>query len=141
MDAFDRALEADTGKDDKTRIAELLWRKSELQLAKGDVSASIQNANESIKLAEQLSLRNVRYLALTNLGKAYRAAGQVDLAMQTFKKATSQIEEMRSAVAGLENERQLFFEDKIVPYYEMVDMLIALNNENSNEHALLTAES
>jgi CHAT domain-containing protein len=141
LDAFDRALEAATGKDDKTRIAELLWRKSELQLAKGDVSASIQNANESIKLAEQLSLRNVRYLALTNLGKAYRAAGQNDLAMQTFKQATSQIEEMRNQVAGLENERQLFFEDKVEPYHQMIGMLLTANKDDTNQQALLTAES
>jgi tetratricopeptide (TPR) repeat protein len=141
LDSFDRALESARRTDDKTRICELLWRKSEVQLAKDDVSSSIQGATEAIKLAEELSFRNVRYLALTNLGKAYRKAGQVDLAMQTFKKATSEIEEMRGAVAGLENERQLFFEDKIVPYYEMVEMLIALKNENSNEQALLTAES
>lgn len=141
LDAFDRALESANGKNDKTRIAELLWRKSEVQLANGNVSASIQNAREAIKIAEQLSLRNVRYLALTNLGKAYRAAGQNDLAMQTFKQATSQIEEMRNQVAGLENERQLFFEDKVVPYHEMVDMLLSANKDEANQQALLTAES
>jgi CHAT domain-containing protein/tetratricopeptide (TPR) repeat protein len=141
LDAFDRALESARRTDDKTRIAELLWRKSDVQLAEGDVSNSIQNATDAIKLAEQLSLPNVRYLALANLGKAYRAEGQVDLAMQTFKKATSQIEEMRGAVAGLENERQLFFEDKVVPYHEMVDMLVGSNKEESNQQALIVAES
>lgn len=141
LDAFDRALESAMGKDDKTRIAELLWRKSEVQLAKGDVSASIQNATEAIKMAEQLSLRNVRYLALTDLGKAYRVAGQNDLAMQTFKKATSQIEEMRNQVAGLENERQLFFEDKVEPYHQMISMLLTANKDDTNQQALLTAES
>ena len=141
LDSFDRALESARRTEEKTRIAELLWRKSEVQLAKGDVSSSIENATAAIKLAEQLSLRNVQYLALTNLGKAYRAAGQVDLAMQTFKKATGQIEEMRSAVAGLENERQLFFEDKVVPYHEMVDMVITSHKKDSDEQALGIAES
>src|SRR5439155_24056834 len=102
---------------------------------------SIESATEAIKLAEQLSLRNVRYLALTNLGKAYRGRGENDLALQTFKKATSQIEEMRGAVAGLENERQLFFDDKVVQYNEMVDMLIAYNKKDSNEHAFGNIES
>lgn len=141
LDAFDRALESANGKNDKTRIAELLWRKSEVQLANGDASASIQNAREAIKIAEQLSLRNVRYLALTNLGKAYRAAGQNDLAMQTFKQATSQIEEMRNQVAGLENERQLFFEDKVEPYHQLIGMLLTANKDDTNQQALLTAES
>lgn len=141
LDAFDRALESAQGKNDKTRIAELLWRKSEVQLANGDMSASIQNAREAIKIAEQLSLRNVRYLALTNLGQAYRAAGQNDLAMQTFKQATSQIEEMRNQVAGLENERELFFEDKVEPYHQMIGMLLTANKDDTNQQALLTAES
>jgi len=141
LDAFDRALESGKGKNDKTRIAELLWRKSEVQLANGDVSASIQNAREAIKMAEQLSLQNVRYLALTNLGKAYRAAGQNDLGMQTFQQATSQIEEMRNQVAGLENERQLFFEDKVEPYHQMIAMLLTANKDDTNQQALLTAES
>ena len=141
LDAFERALESATKKSDKTRIAELLWRESEVQLANGDFSASIQNAREAIRTAEQLSLRNVRYLALTNLGKAYRAAGQNDLAMQTFKQATSQIEEMRNQVAGLENERQLFFEDKVEPYRQMIGMLLTANKDDANQQALLTAES
>lgn len=141
LESFDRALESARRTDDKIRVAELLWRKSEGQLAKGDAPSAIQNATDAIKLAEQLSLRNVRYLALSNLGKAYRVAGQLDLAMQTFKKATEQIEGMRDAVAGLENERQLFFEDKVEPYHEMVDMLIAADKKDSNEQALGIAES
>ena len=141
LDSLDAGLELATRIGDKTRVAELLWRKSEVQLAKGDAAISIESATEAIKLAEQLSLRNVRYLALTNLGKAYRGRGENDLALQTFKKATSQIEEMRDAVVGLENERQLFFEDKVVPYHEMVDMLLASNKKDSNEQALGIAES
>ena len=141
LDSFDRALQSAVRADNKTRIAELLWRKSEVQLAKGDVSSAIQDATLAIKLADQLSLRNVRYLALTNLGKAYRAAGQLDLALQTFKEATGQIEGMRNEVAGLENERQLFFEDKVEPYHEIIDMLLAASKDDTNQQALLAAES
>lgn len=141
LDSFDRALQSAVRADNKTRIAELLWRKSEVQLAKRDVLSAIQDATDAIKLADQLSLRNVRYLALTNLAKAYRAAGQLDLALQTFKKATGQIEAMRNEVAGLENERQLFFEDKVEPYHEIIDMLLAANKDETNQQALLAAES
>ena len=111
-----------------------------MQLAAGNTEKSIQNASEAIKLAEKFSLRNVCYLALTTLGKAYRAEGQKDLAVQTFTRATSQIEEMRNDVAGLENQRQLFFEDKVSPYQEIVDLLVAAKKPDSNKQALLTAE-
>jgi len=126
---------------DKARIAELLWRRSQVSLSNRDATKSIENATEAINLAEQLSLKNVRYLALTELGKAYRARGETDLALQTFKKATAQIEEMRSQVAGLENERQLFFEDKVTPYREMVDVYLSRNTDEGNGQALLMAES
>jgi CHAT domain-containing protein len=141
LNVLNTALSTSRNNLDKTRIAEILWRQSQVNLAKRDAMKSIENATEAINLAEQLGLKNVRYLALTELGKAYRARGQNDLAMQTFKKATAQIEEMRNKVAGLENERQLFFEDKVVPYYEIVDMLISANKGEDKAQALLTAES
>ena len=141
LDALDAGLELASRAGNKTRTAELLWRKSEAQLASGDFSSAIKNANDSINLSEQLSLRNVHYLALTILGKAYRARGENDLAMQTFKTATREIEEMRSRVASLETGRQLFFEDKVAPYHEIVDMLVSANKEETNRQALITAES
>ena len=141
LNSLDAALLTARGTRDNTRVAELLWRRSQVSLANGDATKSIENATEAINLADQLSLKNVRYLALTTLGKAYRNRGENDLARQTFKKATAQIEDMRNQVAGLENERQLFFEDKVAPYHEIVDMLLSANKDESNQQALLTAES
>ena len=141
LDALDAALLTARGTGDKTRISELLWRRSQVNLANHNAASSVENATEAINLAEQLSLKNVRYLALTELGKAYRTRGENDLAMQTFKKATVQIEDMRKHVAGLENERQLFFEDKVVPYHQIFEMLVSGNDDEANKQALLTAES
>src|SRR6266581_7065982 len=119
-----------------------IWPTSEAEVlyAKGNFSESISTGSEAITLAQQLNLRNVRYLALTTVGKSYRAQSHDELAMETFSKATSQIEEMRGQVAGVEQERQLFFEDKIGPYHEMVDLLLARNDEDGRSKALLTAE-
>lgn len=141
LQVLDAGLLTARGNGDGARTAELLWRRSQVNLANHDPARSIENAAEAIDLAEQLSLKNVRYLALTELGKAYRSRGENDLAMQTFKKATAQIEDMRNHVAGMENERQLFFEDKVVPYHQMMDMLVSANKDESNQQALLTAES
>jgi len=141
LQTLDSALVTARSKGDKARIAELLWRRSQVNLASHDTATSISNATEAIQISDQLNLKNVRYLALTELGRAYRARGQTDLAMQTFKEATSQIESMRNQVAGLENERQLFFEDKVDPYHEIVEMLLSTNNEQERGQALQTAES
>lgn len=141
LNAVDNGLLSARKTGDKARMSELLWRRSQVNLANHDPVRAIEDANEAINLAEQLSLRNVRYLALTELGKAYRARNETDLAMQSFKKAASQIEEMRKHVAGLENQRQLFFEDKVVPYRQIVEMLVSSNDDEANRKALLTAES
>lgn len=141
LDSFGAGLQVAREKHDQIRTAELLWREAEVHLANNNVSRSIQDASEAIALANKSSLMNVRYLALSILGKAYRASGDNDSAMRTFTMATEQIEEMRNHVAGLENERQLFFEDKIVPYHEMVDVLLSQNKDASNQQALFVAES
>lgn len=141
LNAVDAGLLTARRAGDEARMAELLWRRSQVNLANGDTARAIENATEAISLAEKLSLKNVHHLALTELAKAYRANGENDLAMQTFKKATAEIEQMRYQVAGLENERQLFFEDKVIPYHEMVDMLVSQHRPETNEQALLTAES
>ena len=140
LESLDNSLSLAKAIEDRIRIAELLWRKAEVYYAKGDFTASVSSASEASKIAEQLSLRNVSYLALTTLGRAYRARKEDGLAAQAFSKAIDGIEEMRNQVAGLEQETQLFFEDKVGPYHEMVDLLLSSRDPKTNFEALLSAE-
>ncbi len=75
----------------------------------------------------------------SQLGRAYRSLKEDGLA-QAFSKAIAGIEEMRNQVAGLEQENQLFFEDKVGPYHEMVDLLLSSRDPKTNFEALLHAE-
>jgi CHAT domain-containing protein/Tfp pilus assembly protein PilF len=126
--------------EDRTRIAELLWRKAEVYYAQGDFTESVVSASEASKIADQLSLRNVSYLALTTLGRAYRGRHEDKLAAEAFSRAIDGIEGLRNQVAGLEQENQLFFEDKVGPYHEMVDLLLIRPNQEDTFKALLFAE-
>ena len=140
LDSLEKSLLLAKSIEDRTRISELLWRKAEVHCAKGDFAESISSASEASRLAEQLSLRNVSYLALTTLGKSYRALNQNELAAEAFSRAISGIEGMREQVAGLEQENQLFFEDKVGPYHEMVDLLLSEQKSKDTFEALLYAE-
>lgn len=122
---------------DKTRTAELLWRKAEVHYAKGEYPESISMATSAKELAEQLRLQNVSYLSLMTLGKAYHAQRQDNLAMTTFAEAITRIEEMRNQVAGLEQAQELFFENKVASYYSMMELLL---EQNKPADALLYAE-
>lgn len=138
--ALENSLSLAKSIEDRKRIAELLWRQAEVFYAEGDFVRAISSAKESVALAEQLSMRNVSYLALTTLGRSYRANKQDARAVEIFTRAINGIEAMRHKVAGLEQERQLFFEDKIDPYHEMVDLLLNQQDREKRFDALFYAE-
>ena len=140
QESLEKSLALANAIKDRTRIAELLWRKAEVYYAKGDFTASVSSASEASKIAEQLSLRNVSYLALTTLGRAYRARKENGLAAQAFSRAIDGIEGMRNQVAGLGQENQLFFEDKVGPYHEMVDLLLTSQDPKGSFEALVYAD-
>jgi CHAT domain-containing protein len=140
LEALSKSLSLAKVLADKTRIAELLWRVAEVQYAKGDFAEAVSSAADAAALADQLSLRNVSYLALTTLGRAQRGSEQEQRAVQTFSRAIDQIESFRSQVAGTEGEQQLFFEDKLAPYHELVELLVTRQTEESDVEALKYAE-
>jgi len=72
LDSLEKSLGLAREISDKTKVAELYWRIAEVQYAKGDYLESISQSSEAIRLADQLNLQNVSYLALTTLGGAPR---------------------------------------------------------------------
>src|SRR4029078_5128138 len=71
---------------------------------------------------------------LTAVGKPYRALHKVDRAEQSFDEAIAILEKMRGQLVGNERDQQLFFENKTVPYVEMVGLLIAHNKVTEAFH-------
>jgi CHAT domain-containing protein len=140
MKSLDESLLLARAIEDRTRIAELLWRKAEVYYAKSDFMASVSSAAEAAQIADQLGLRNMSYLALTTLGRAYRARKEDASAVQAFSRAIAGIEGMRDQVASLQQGKQLFFEDKVGPYHEMVDLLLSSQISKTTFDAFLYAE-
>ena len=67
---------------------------------------------------------SVVWAAHVLIGRSQRGLGKLDLARQSFTEAIKIIEEMRATVAGGEEDKQRFFQDKLVPYHSMVELLI-----------------
>src|SRR5262245_16309450 len=57
--------------------------------------------------------------------------------VQTLSQAIEQVEAVRDQVIGQEQERQLFFENKVSAYHLLIDLLVAQNRSND---ALVYAE-
>lgn len=137
LEWLDKAWSKAQTTGDKIRMTELLWRKGQVFYSQGDFARSSALASDAANLAMQLRLPVMTYLSLTLKGKAYSAQKSYGLASVSFGQAIEAIEQMRSQVAGAEKEQQIFFEDKVSPYHEMVSLLIQQNNL---EEALKYAE-
>ena len=124
LEWLDKALKMAQNVGAKTRQAELLWRSGEAYYLKGDFPKAIVSAGNAADLARQLRLPIISYLALTAKGKYYLAENNYDLAFQTLTQAIEQIETIRSQVAGQEQGRQIFFENKVAAYNLLVELLV-----------------
>jgi CHAT domain-containing protein/Tfp pilus assembly protein PilF len=122
---------------DRTRQAELQWRLAEAYYKTGDGAQAETFAGSAAKLANDLRLRKLAYLATATLGQAYALLDKPEAAAETLIQATRQIESMRESVAGREEEAQLFFENKLSPFHSLIELYI---KQNKLREALVYAE-
>ncbi|HEX8843660.1 MAG TPA: tetratricopeptide repeat protein [Pyrinomonadaceae bacterium] len=90
-----------------------------------DYQKAIELANGAAELARQIGLQDFIWAARTVAGKAYRALNKPDEARLSLAEAVALVERLRQQVAGGEQDQQRFFEKRVAPYYEMVDLLVA----------------
>jgi tetratricopeptide (TPR) repeat protein len=129
------ALKEESG--DRSDLAETLDSLAADYYATGDYKRALEEDERAVALARQIELPDTLWRALTGRGRALRALGDATAARQSFAEAADTVERLRAEVAGDERQRQRFFADKVAPYREMVDLLVA---ENDAAGALAYAE-
>jgi len=137
LNAISQSLELARRVNAKTREVELLWRLAQIYYAMQNYHESAAFAEQALTLARSLHLPKLTYLTTAALGEAYAADGKVELAIATLKESINQTEQMRDEVAGRQEGRHLFFENKIGPYHTLVKLL---TRQGKNFEALLYAE-
>lgn len=80
------------------------------------------------EIAKQINTPDLLWLAYYNIGTTYNALNQPEQAKQAFNDSIDIIEKLLTQVTGGEQDLQRFFEEKTLPYYAMVDLLIGQNN-------------
>jgi CHAT domain-containing protein/Tfp pilus assembly protein PilF len=95
----------------------------------GDYRKALEHAEHAAALARQSDLPSPLWWAYTVAGQAHLALNQPDLAHQSLSEALSIIERLRGLVAGGEQQRERFFENKVAPYYAMVDLSLTQDND------------
>jgi CHAT domain-containing protein/Tfp pilus assembly protein PilF len=109
-------------------LAEIHQNLGDCYFGLGQHEAALQHAQRAFALAAQSGVPEGQWNARTLAGKAYVALNQLDRAREEFLEAIATIEKLRGQVAGGEQERQLFFENKIAPYQGMIDLSLVQNN-------------
>jgi CHAT domain-containing protein/Tfp pilus assembly protein PilF/ketosteroid isomerase-like protein len=109
-------------------LASIFQNFADCYLRLGQYEAALENADRASALATQSGAPGILGTARTVAGKAHLALNQPEQARQEFLEAIGTIEKLRGQVAGGEQERQLFFEDKIAPYQGMIDLALSQNN-------------
>lgn len=108
-------------------IAEALNNIGFISAKQGDYQKSLELAERATLVAREGGIRELLWQARTVAAQAQLAFGKPEQARQALDEAISIIEAIRADVAGGEQQQQSFFEDKLLPYHLMVDLLIKQN--------------
>jgi CHAT domain-containing protein/Tfp pilus assembly protein PilF len=108
---------------DKRGTALALWGQAKSYRALKDYARAAEYAEGAVQAAREAGLRDVVGDTLATLGTIYQASGQSERARATFEEAISITDAIRSQVGAGEQQTQRFFEDKVSPYYGVVDVL------------------
>jgi CHAT domain-containing protein/tetratricopeptide (TPR) repeat protein len=98
-----------------------------LYLDQGKYQESLEAAQRDSSIARKTGERGLFSESRTLEGLALRKLAQPELAQQAFEGAIVAVEELRSQVAGAEEQKQSFFENKLEAYHGMVQLLLAQN--------------
>jgi CHAT domain-containing protein/predicted negative regulator of RcsB-dependent stress response len=122
------ALEMFTAMNEKAHMASVLNSMASAYNLQGDHAKAQELAERASELARQMGRMLSYQEARTTAGSAALAMQQPERARAAFEEAIATIETLRGRVAGGEQERGRFFENRVSPYQEMVRLLVASNN-------------
>jgi tetratricopeptide (TPR) repeat protein len=127
LEYFGRSLKISQEIGDQRGVASSLNNIAELRKTEGNFLEAIEFAKRAGSTAASLGVRESYWRARSTAGEAYRLLNRSDEAREAFDDAIATIEDWRDQIAGGEQHKERFFEERIAPYYEMADLLIDRN--------------
>src|SRR5215213_7319854 len=129
---YDEALEPlmkslrmrEQGKD-RGAVTLSLNNLARLYEAQGKYAEMLEVSQRSAKLADELYSREEIWTAQDHIGRALVGLGKPAEARNSFLASIRGIEALRREVAGSEQQQQSFLEDKLSPWFGMVDVLVS----------------
>ena len=113
------------GEVDQADRADLMVAQSKFLIASGKPAEALAMARAAVDhLDTSRESSSAKFQALTAAGRALRALGQRDAAIETLRNAIDVAEVERRHYPGLEEAKISFFERQLAPYRELVDILV-----------------
>ena len=131
LEYYQRGLKLAQELGRKRLISDFLSEIASVSVTNGDYLNAIKLADEATAIARQIGSPEMLRLARTVAGSAYYALNRIDDARQAFDEAIAAIEIIRGQLAGGEQERERFFENKLSPYKAMVQLLVTRNEKGA----------
>lgn len=122
---YERSLKLAEEAGDRERIASTLNKIGNAYVSLRKYEQALDAAQRSAATAVRVGLPGRFWQARTTEGDAHRLAGRPAPARAAYLEAIKTVEELRAQVAGGEQDRQRFFEDKVAPYHGMVELSVA----------------
>lgn len=97
---------------------------AETYYAEGKYAESVKELEKGIALAKKVGMRYSLWEMYQLSGWAHWANGERPLARLDLEASVAEIEAMRRTVIGGEIVLQRFFEDKVSPYYDLIEILL-----------------
>jgi len=140
-----RSLETKQQIHDGLEEGKTLVALAQLERKRGNLDPSREFALQAVRSAEQTGQPEVRWMALTELGRTEEALGHRDQAGTAFDGAIAVLEDLRTHVAGGESQSAVFFADRTEPFQERMALAMEVGRpaeafhymERSRARALL----
>ena len=110
---------------DRGAVALSLNNLARLYEAQGKYAEMLEVSRRSAKIAEELYSREEIWAAQEQVGRALLALGRPAEARESFMAAIASIESLRREVGGGEQQQQSFLENRLSPWFGMVDVLVS----------------
>lgn len=130
LENYQKSLNLFQEAEHKPGVAATLDRIAALYSVRGEYDRAIASSRQALEIAQGLADPSELSRIQTTLGRAYLAMHQYDQARAVLAAAISNIESLRTQVAGTERDRELFFESQVNPYHSMVELLVQQHDYN-----------
>ena len=127
LEYYQRSLAIREKLDDQSGMAYVLNHIGYLNYLQGEYQQALQISKRTIDIATRLQSPELLWRGLELAGRAHTSLKQFDEAEKDLIRSIETIEQLRHRVGGDELARQRFFEDKVLPYWAMVELAFSRN--------------